>query len=54
MAKVKKNPIFLKCSVCDSRNYTEYKNRNMQDKVEKKKYCPKCKKHTLHIETKVK
>jgi large subunit ribosomal protein L33 len=54
MAKVKKNVIFLKCSICDSRNYTSYKSKNMQEKVERKKYCPKCNKHTLHVETKVK
>jgi large subunit ribosomal protein L33 len=54
MAKVKKNVVFLKCTICDSRNYTTYKSKNMQDKIERKKYCNKCKKHTLHVETKVK
>jgi large subunit ribosomal protein L33 len=54
MAKVKKNPIFLKCTVCENRNYSEYKSKNIQDKIEKKKYCSKCKKHTLHTEAKIK
>ncbi len=54
MAKVKKNVIFLRCTICDSRNYTTYKGKNVQDKIERKKFCKKCNKHTLHIETKVK
>jgi len=54
MAKVKKNIIFLKCTICDSRNYTTYKGKNVQDKIERKKYCSKCRKHTLHKEVKIK
>lgn len=54
MAKVKKNVIFLQCSVCDNRNYSEYKSKNITDKLEKNKYCSTCRKHTLHKEVKIK
>ncbi|MEM5948735.1 50S ribosomal protein L33 [Spirochaetia bacterium 38H-sp] len=47
--------IALACSECKRRNYTTKKNRrNMQGKLELKKYCPHDRKHTLHVETKVK
>ncbi len=47
--------IALKCSECGRRNYTTKKNRrNMQGKLELKKYCRFEQKHTLHKETKVK
>ena len=58
MAKAKKGAIekiALKCSECNRRNYTTQKNRrNMQGKLELKKYCKFDKKHTLHTETKIK
>ena len=54
MEKVKRKIIVLQCSVCNSRNYTQYKTKNIKEKIEKNKYCPKCQKHTLHKETKVK
>jgi len=47
--------IALHCSECKRRNYTTSKNRrNMQEKLEKKKYCSFDKKHTLHKEGKIK
>jgi large subunit ribosomal protein L33 len=47
--------IALQCTECKRRNYTTQKNRrNMQEKLELKKYCPFDRKHTLHKETKVK
>jgi large subunit ribosomal protein L33 len=47
--------IALQCSECKRKNYTTKKNRrNTQGKIELKKYCPFDRKHTLHIETKVK
>lgn len=47
--------IALECTVCGSKNYTSYKNKlNTVDKIDLKKYCPKCKDHTLHKESKVK
>jgi large subunit ribosomal protein L33 len=47
--------IALQCSECKRRNYTTAKNRrNIQEKLEFKKYCPYDRKHTLHKETKIK
>ncbi|MBI2008453.1 50S ribosomal protein L33 [Candidatus Amesbacteria bacterium] len=40
------------CSVCKSQNYISQKNKiNTPDKLELKKFCRKCRKHTLHKET---
>ena len=37
------------------RNYTTTKNRrNTQGKLELKKYCPRCRTHTVHREARVK
>ena len=45
--------ITLACSECKRRNYTTVKNkRNNPDRLELNKYCPFCKKHTAHKETK--
>ena len=45
--------VTLACSECKRRNYTTNKNKkNNPDRIELNKYCPFCKKHTLHKETK--
>lgn len=45
--------IILACTECKNRNYNSDKNKkNNPDRIELKKYCPHCKKHTLHKETK--
>jgi large subunit ribosomal protein L33 len=45
--------ITLACSDCKERNYTTEKNRrNDPNRIEVKKFCPRCRKHTLHRETK--
>ncbi|MGC9336610.1 MAG: 50S ribosomal protein L33 [Candidatus Cloacimonadia bacterium] len=45
--------IKLACTECKSRNYSTTKNKKLHSqRVEYKKYCPVCKKHTLHKETK--
>ncbi len=45
--------IKLSCSECKSRNYVTTKNKQTHpNKLECKKYCPKCRKHTLHKEIK--
>ena len=45
--------ITLECPVCKERNYTTTKNkRTMTDKLVLPKYCPRCRKHTEHKETK--
>ncbi|MDC7223311.1 MAG: 50S ribosomal protein L33 [Spirochaetales bacterium] len=47
--------IALQCHECKRRNYTTEKNRrNIQGKLELKKYCKWCKASTLHKETKIK
>jgi len=45
--------ITLACGDCKNRNYTTTKNKKTTpDKLELKKYCPTCRKHTAHKETK--
>ncbi len=45
--------ITLACSECRNRNYTTTKNKKtMSEKLELKKYCSACNKHTVHKETK--
>ncbi len=45
--------ILLQCSECRNRNYSTTKNKkNTTGKLELKKYCRSCRKHTLHKETK--
>ena len=45
--------VTLECSECDRRNYTTTKNkRTTPDKILLKKYCPWCRRHTDHKETK--
>ena len=45
--------ITLRCSECKQRNYNTVKNKkNDPDRLEMKKYCPFCRKHTVHNETK--
>ncbi|NPV44953.1 50S ribosomal protein L33 1 [Koleobacter methoxysyntrophicus] len=45
--------ITLACTECKQRNYSTTKNKkNDPDRLELKKYCKYCKRHTLHKETK--
>ena len=45
--------VTLACTECKQRNYNTMKNKkNTPDRLEMNKYCPFCKKHTLHRETK--
>ena len=45
--------ITLRCSECKQRNYNTVKNKkNDPDRLEMNKYCPFCRKHTVHNETK--
>jgi large subunit ribosomal protein L33 len=51
--KAVRTVITLACTECKERNYTSQKNRrNDQARLELKKYCPRCRVHTLHRETK--
>ena len=45
--------ITLRCNECKQRNYNTVKNKkNTSEKLERSKYCPFCRKHTKHVETK--
>jgi len=45
--------ITLECTVCKERNYTTTKNKKKHpDRLELKKYCPRCGNHTPHREIK--
>jgi large subunit ribosomal protein L33 len=45
--------ITLACSQCKNRNYTTTRNKKtMTEKLELSKFCPSCRKHTPHKETK--
>ena len=45
--------ITLACTECKQRNYNTMKNKkNDPDRLEMKKFCRFCRKHTLHKETK--
>lgn len=54
MAKSEKRIKFgLKCSDCNEKNYSTYKNKqNSAEKLSLKKYCSRCHKHTIHKEVK--
>ncbi len=44
----------LECSACKSQNYVTSKNRqNVPDRLRLSKYCRKCRKHTEHVETRL-
>ena len=46
--------IGLACTVCKRINYTTKKNKtNTKEKIELKKFCKFCRKHTAHKEEKV-
>ncbi|WP_201327245.1 50S ribosomal protein L33 [Thermotomaculum hydrothermale] len=45
--------ISLQCTECKRKNYTTTKNKKkMTGKLELKKYCRFCRKHTVHKEAK--
>ncbi len=45
--------IYLACSQCRERTYTSEKNKkNDPQRLELKKFCPRCRAHTVHKETK--
>jgi len=48
-----RNIITMACTDCKRRNYSTTKNKKTTpDRLELKKYCKFCKKHTVHRETK--
>ncbi len=44
--------VTLVCSECQARNYKTTKRTDQKGQLELKKYCPTCKRHTTHKETK--
>lgn len=47
------NLIKLECTQCKKTNYYSRKNKKtLKNRIELKKFCKQCKKHTLHKETK--
>ncbi len=52
MAKGDRGHVTLACGECRSRNYHTTKNRrNDPDRLELRKYCPRCRAHRPHRET---
>ncbi len=46
--------ISLQCESCKHRNYTTSRNKKRTtEKLSMKKFCPACRTHTLHKESKV-
>ncbi|GHU47569.1 50S ribosomal protein L33 [Bacilli bacterium] len=41
----------LVCSECNARNYHLSRNKYSETRLELRKYCPHCKKVTIHKET---
>ncbi|KPK41961.1 MAG: 50S ribosomal protein L33 [Omnitrophica WOR_2 bacterium SM23_29] len=45
--------IILECTICRNRNYSSSKNKKtVTDRLELKKFCKFCRKHTPHKEIK--
>jgi len=50
--KADRQVITLECTECRERNYTTEKNRrNDPNRLELQKFCPRCRQHRLHRET---
>ncbi|MEK7635484.1 MAG: 50S ribosomal protein L33 [Patescibacteria group bacterium] len=52
-SKFRENLIKLRCSVCKRNNYYTRKKKTLERKLELKKHCRWCRKHTIHKEAKV-
>jgi large subunit ribosomal protein L33 len=44
--------VTLVCVECEARNYKTTRKPELAGQIEKKKFCPTCKKHTVHREAK--
>ena len=51
--KNKEHYVWLICQECPSGRYTTWKKIKAPYKLEKKKYCRFCRKHTMHKEKKL-
>jgi len=48
-----RDKITLACPECEERNYNMTKNKRLHpERVEYSKFCPRCRQHTPHKETK--
>lgn len=53
MPRIKENLVKLECTDCHRINYYTRKNKKrVKTRLELKKFCKHCRKHTLHKETK--
>ena len=54
VAKAENRPVIaLACTVCKERTYSTRKNKkNEPGRLELNKFCPRCRQHQLHRETK--
>ena len=53
MAKDAREIVTLECEVCKERNYQTEKNIKLQkERLQLQKFCSKCRKKTMHKETK--
>ncbi|MCX6789139.1 MAG: 50S ribosomal protein L33 [Candidatus Gribaldobacteria bacterium] len=52
MAKKKKPIIKMQCAACKKINYFTRKTKATEGKLELKKFCPTCRKHSPHKEGK--
>ncbi|MGQ9708543.1 MAG: 50S ribosomal protein L33 [bacterium] len=44
--------VTLACAECKNRNYHTNKNKKKAQRLEMKKFCPACRRHTVHKEVK--
>ncbi|EGV00478.1 50S ribosomal protein L33 [Mycoplasmopsis columbina] len=49
---MEKRKVALSCSQCFALNYITPKSLSSAQRIEIKKFCPKCRTHTLHKEEK--
>ncbi|WP_084489745.1 50S ribosomal protein L33 [Mycoplasmopsis lipofaciens] len=49
---MQKRKVALCCEICQSLNYVTPKGLTNQDRIMIKKFCPRCRIHTLHKEEK--
>ena len=51
--EIMRETIILSCTECGNRNYNTQKNKkNNPERIQMKKFCPTCKKRTVHKESK--
>jgi len=48
-----RDTVTLACKECEERNYSTTKNKRLHpERIEYSKYCPRCRSHQAHKETK--